>query len=105
MLILKTKNQKLYKHPHICVGMATKNISITEGAYNKLIRMKTRENESFSEVINNLEEKKKIRLMDYFGILSKDAGEELEKHVIERRKKHQESRKKRIKQIVKELST
>ncbi len=85
--------------------MATKNISITEEAYNKLVRMRTRENESFTEVIKRIPMAKKVNLMDYFGILSKEAGEALEKSVSESREKHRISRKKRIARIVEELNS
>ncbi len=47
---------------------------------------------------------KKVRLRDYFGILSKEAGEALEEEIIKRRKEHLVMRKKRLERISKELS-
>lgn len=83
--------------------MATKTISITEEAYKRLARLK-RENESFSLVIERLASEKRAKLSDFFGILSKEAGDELEKTILEGRKRDIESRKNRIKQIAKDLN-
>ncbi|MEK6928115.1 MAG: antitoxin VapB family protein [Nanoarchaeota archaeon] len=58
--------------------MATKNISITEEAYNRLARLR-KGNESFSELI--IEVTGNVNLMDYFGILSKEKGDKLEKNI------------------------
>ena len=79
--------------------MSTKTISITEEAYKKLAEARIREKESFSEVINRRFDKKKVRLSDFHGILSKKAGESLEKSIMEGRKKDQIHTKKRIKEI------
>ena len=63
--------------------MATKTITITEAAYEKL-KMRKKENESFSEVIN--------RVMPYtdwsefIGVLSPRSASRLEKSVKESRK-------------------
>lgn len=46
--------------------MASKNISITEEVYNKLIKIK-RENESFSELILRLIKSQKQDIMKSFG--------------------------------------
>lgn len=40
-------------HTHACMCMATKNISLTEDAYERLKECK-REDESFSDVVNRL---------------------------------------------------
>jgi predicted CopG family antitoxin len=82
--------------------MATKTISITEDAYRRLASLR-RGKESFSEIISRVTGKR-VKLMDYFGVLSKESGEALEKHIKERRKMHIKSREKRLRRIAKELS-
>ena len=91
------KNQKIYKYPHICVGMATKNISITEEAY-KILERNKKENDSFSRVIVREMGKKGNfkKLREFYGILSKEAGEALEKSILEGRKLHRKMHEKRI---------
>ena len=81
--------------------MATKNISITEEAYRRLASLKKRENESFSEVINRVTAKAKLR--EIFGILKGKAGEEFEKSIIEGRKMHAKLHEKRHKELMKEF--
>lgn len=93
-------NRKIYKYPHICVGMATKNISITEEAYKRLANLRNR-NESFSEIIVKITRKNDWR--DYFGILSKNTADELEKNIKKLRDKHIKERRDRVKFITKEL--
>ena len=83
--------------------MATKTISITEDAYRRLANQRIRENESFSEVINR-EFKKKFRLRDFHGIISKEAADALENSMIEDRKIHRELHEKRIKRLEKEFN-
>jgi predicted CopG family antitoxin len=63
--------------------MATKTISITEEAYERLKSWK-KGNESFSDVIRKIGKSRK--LSSFAGVLSKDAGEYLEKSVREGRK-------------------
>jgi predicted CopG family antitoxin len=83
--------------------MATKTISITEEAYRTLVNLRRREKESFSEVIthkfNNL-----AKLKELHGILANKAGEELEKNIIEMRKKDHVHTKRRIKEIAEALN-
>lgn len=62
--------------------MATKTISITEEAYERLAAKK-REKESFSDVINRMTNK--IHLRDFFGILNKHDAERLEDAIREAR--------------------
>ncbi|MEK6844211.1 MAG: antitoxin VapB family protein [Nanoarchaeota archaeon] len=77
--------------------MATKNISITEEAYSILERNK-KDNESFSKVIvREIGKKGNIgRLKEFYGILSRETGDALEKTILEARKLHREMHKKRI---------
>ena len=64
----------------MCIGihMGSKNISITEDVYNRLMRIKG-ENESFSELFLKLLKMQKIHMENFFGLwdLSKE-----EKHDI-----------------------
>lgn len=83
--------------------MATKNISITESAYNKLARLK-RENESFSIVIERIAGKEKGNIDNFFGVLSDKSADSLEKAIMERRDRHKKSRLNRIKRIAQEMS-
>ena len=78
--------------------MATKTISITEEAYMRLARLREREKESFSEVINRVTGKVKLR--DFYGILSKEAGEKLERVIKESRKEHAKLHEKRHKRLM-----
>ncbi len=66
--------------------MATKNISITEEAYRRLASLRIK-NESFSEIINKLTFK--VRIRNFFGILSEEAANKLERG-IERVRKERE---------------
>jgi len=51
---------------YICIHMASKNISITEEVYNKLLKIK-RENESFSELFLRLLRVQKVNFEKSFG--------------------------------------
>ena len=62
--------------------MATKTISITEEAYERL-KVEKKENESFTDVINRVTGRRS--LLELAGILSKEEGDSLEKHIKERR--------------------
>ena len=83
--------------------MATKNISLTEEAYRRL-RSLGRENESFSEIVIRITHAKRPSLSEFFGVLSKESGEELEKAIEVNRRRHLISRRARIARIVKELN-
>jgi len=76
--------------------MATKTISITEDAYERLASLR-KGNESFSEIIGRITNK--VNLRDFFGILSKEEGDRLEKSVKELRARSNN----RLKKIRKEL--
>ena len=93
--------RKIYKYPHIHVGMATKNISITEEAYNRLANLK-KGNESFSEIIVEITGRKK--LSDFFGIISKETGDKLERAIEKGRKEHRKLTEERHKGLMKEFT-
>ncbi|MBI5797790.1 antitoxin VapB family protein [Candidatus Woesearchaeota archaeon] len=80
--------------------MATKTITVTVEAYKALAAMKQK-NESFSQTI--LRVGKRRPLSDFFGILSKDEGEELKRNVELARRNRISSRKKRIEKITRAL--
>ena len=62
--------------------MATKTISITEEAYNRLLSKKY-EKESFTEVINRITNK--ISLVDFAGILTDKEADNLMERIKEAR--------------------
>lgn len=76
--------------------MAVKTITITESAYGALKALKS-ESESFSEAIERLT--KRRSLMDFFGVLSKESADELEKAMLESRKKQRVLQRERTKRI------
>ena len=81
--------------------MATKTISITEDAYDRLAVLRAG-NESFSEIISRITNKAKLN--DFFGILSKDEADKLGADIKQLRKVHRKSHAKRIKRIRKVLN-
>lgn len=80
--------------------MATKNISLTEEAYRRL-RSFGKENESFSEIVMRITGKQDIR--KFFGILSTERADELEKAIEKNRERHRRLRQERIKRIIEEV--
>ena len=94
------EDQKVYKHPHVHVGMATVNISITREAYERLAALR-KHKESFSDIINRLTNR--TDLLQFAGILSKKSADRLERHVREFREGFQKASEARIKQIRREL--
>ncbi len=64
--------------------MATKTISITEEAYERL-QARKKGGESFTEVINRITGKSS--LLDYAGLLSVKEAKELEEKIKDNRKK------------------
>ena len=61
--------------------MATKTISITEEAYERLRTLKTGK-ESFTDVINRVTGKRSI--LEFAGILTEEEGNKLENYIKER---------------------
>jgi predicted CopG family antitoxin len=71
---------------YIYTGMTSKNLTVKEEVYNKLLEAKMN-NESFSDVIERLLEGKRD-LMSFAGIFSNDKKfEEAVKDILEVRKK------------------
>jgi predicted CopG family antitoxin len=73
----------------ICTHMTSKNISITEDVYNKLLKVK-REDESFSELFLRLLKIQKIKLEQCFGAwnLSKEEKKEIWGDITNRTGRH-----------------
>ena len=80
-------------YPRIHVGMATKNISITEGAYRRLASLR-RGGESFSGIINRITQARDI--MQFAGILSKNTADRMEGRIAEQRSRYDRNLKARI---------
>ena len=73
--------------------MGTKTISITDEAYT-ILKSKKEGSDSFSEVIVKLAGKKK--LASFFGALSKESADALEKSIKDTRKIHRLRHKERL---------
>ncbi len=67
--------------------MATKTISITEEAYERL-RIQKAQKESFSDVINRVTGKRSI--MELAGILSDEEANKMKEHIKEMRSRSRE---------------
>lgn len=67
----------------MCIIMSSKNISISDEAYNKLKKIKG-EKESFTDVINRLTSK--ATLLELRGTLSKDEAESIRSSIRGSRK-------------------
>lgn len=80
--------------------MATKTITVTEGAYEAMKSLKA-SSESFSELFMRISKRKP--LSSFFGVLSAESGERFEKAILEARKKRNEAHQARIKKIVEAL--
>ncbi len=76
--------------------MATKSITITDDAYNRLASFKE-PNESFSDVVNKLT--KKGSLLELAGILSNEDARELKENIRELRKRMEEEVDKRVEKM------
>jgi predicted CopG family antitoxin len=77
--------------------MAVKTITIKESAYEVLKSLKM-PRESFSETIVRIS--KRRPLSEFYGVLSNKTGENMEKAIIEARKKRNKSHKLRVDNIV-----
>ena len=67
--------------------IATKTLTITEDAYG-LLKQHKMENESFSEEIARVLSPRPFKLSDFFGILSDESADALEKNIKDMRKEH-----------------
>ncbi len=76
--------------------MATKSITITEDAYERLASFKN-EKESFSDVINKLT--RKSSYMDLVGVLSKEEAKELRESIKDVRKRMREDMERTAKRL------
>ncbi|MCH7565041.1 MAG: antitoxin VapB family protein [Gemmatimonadetes bacterium] len=81
--------------------MATKNISITEGAYRRLASLR-RGDESFSKIINRITQARDI--MQFAGILSKSSADAMEGHIERQRIRHNKNLKDRIARLGEEMN-
>ncbi len=80
--------------------MATKTITVTEDAYEILKRMKEK-NESFSDMALRIGKRKPLSY--FFGALSKETGDKMEKAIYDLRKIKNEQHKKSMAKLIKEL--
>jgi len=80
--------------------MATKNISITEEAYDRLSNLK-KKNESFSEIIVRVTGKANLR--DFFGIISKKKADEVSNNIKKSREENRKLSEIRYKKLIRGL--
>ena len=76
--------------------MATKSITITNEAYDRLVSFKG-SNESFSDVVNKLTKRNNLRKL--VGLISKEEADLLKKRIADLRSKTDRSLRKRTKEI------
>lgn len=81
--------------------MSVKTITVTEDAYEALKSLKAAR-ESFSETILRVSRRRPLR--DFFGALSKESGDKLEKAILDMRKRHGNAHNSRIKEIAEALN-
>ncbi len=76
--------------------MAVKTITVTENAYDALKSLKE-PNESFSETLLRVAKRKP--LSQFYGVLSKESADRLEKAIMERRRERNKAHQARLKRI------
>ena len=80
--------------------MTVKTITIKENAYEALKSLKL-PRESFSETLLRIAKRKSLRT--FFGVLSRNTGDLLEKKIFEMRSVRNKSHRARVKEIIKEF--
>ena len=78
--------------------MATKSITITVEAYERLASLKE-SRESFSDVINRVAPKKRPSLFGLVGILSNKESDEIRRNIADTRKRMDDEIEKRISRL------
>lgn len=81
--------------------MAVKTITVTEDAYEALRAMKE-ESESFSQTILRVTRRRPLR--DFFGVLSKESGERVERAIGEIRKRRNSAHHKKLRELSRSLN-
>ncbi|MDY6770239.1 MAG: antitoxin VapB family protein [Candidatus Nanohaloarchaea archaeon] len=76
--------------------MATKTISLSEDAYERL-KAEKKENESFSDAVARITTP--VKLDDFHGILSDETADDLEEAIEENRKRFNEEHRERVEEI------
>ncbi len=76
-------SKSVHTHTHTETDMGTKNISISEEAYERLAALK-KPNESFTEVVNRLTKRRSI--LDLAGALNEKEGDEIRREITSLRK-------------------
>ena len=82
--------------------MATKTISLTEEAYERLKEAK-KEGESFSDVVNRITPG--VQLSEYYGVLGEGGSDELKRIVEERRAERDTEHEERVRTITERFDT
>jgi predicted CopG family antitoxin len=80
--------------------MAVKTITVTKTAYDALKAMKSA-NESFSEMILRISKRKPLSA--FFGVISKETGERMERAIADSRRARDLDHLKRVKEIARAL--
>jgi len=93
--------RKIYIYVSVCKCMATKSITITEEAYERL-RQSKREAESFSRVIKRLTSNA-AGLLRFAGSISDEEADRLEERIKKNRERWMKEEAKRREQIRREL--
>lgn len=81
--------------------MATKTISLSEDAYERLKALK-REGESFSDVVRRLT--RTVDLREFHGVLSEESGAEVADAIAEGRARRNEEHERRVERLGDELA-